>query len=487
MRCPETGVLGKLVLSSVLLSVVLGCRDEGPGSVTTGDDSGGSSSHAGGSGGSGGEGGDSELPDGGTGGATPATTTMSTATESSSTSGSSNTEGTSTSGSSGAGGEGGLGGAGPDTEDPRCQQFPDDNPGDRCEPRLRALFSASAELLTFEYDAEGRLATVGDERSHTSHVSSRYTYDEQGRVTSFESGCTTPTDPCSDLYEFSYADAGWLQTVIESDHAGERRSTYDEAGRLTEVEYSDAAGTYAADTYHYRVDGQTELIESFSVAEEGVRTLVTTRTYEYGDDDLVDLVEHEYLDDYHDDYIEVFSYVIEAGRVRAIDKEVPQHDWSYATTLDDRGRPAFQLDIMEFYNVEDYFFYGYTAGWYAGNRTLLRLYSSESGTKNAHFFEHAVSVPDNLFPYAPFDLTEADIDDFSYEGLARQVSFGDDGRLERVTASWGSRVSEFSVLRCGSAVVETTDVPEEFGDDDVKIYYYGCDDFVLPDPPDLAP
>lgn len=75
-----------------------------------------------------------------------------------------------------------------------CDSFPGDDPHKRCEPKLRALLSSVGDwpLLTFEYDAAGRIATVGDERSHATFFRERYTYDDDRRLTRVEAGCNSP-------------------------------------------------------------------------------------------------------------------------------------------------------------------------------------------------------------------------------------------------------------------------------------------------------
>jgi hypothetical protein len=99
-----------------------------------------------------------------------------------------------------------------------------------------------------------------------------------------------------------------------------------------------------------------------------------------------------------------------------------------------------------------------------------------------------------MFPYEPFDPTDEDIEDFSYtlgdETVTRRARFDDDGRLEHLAFSWQSPAesyaAEFSVLRCGGVIVETTRVPEVVDDNvNVNVNYYGCDDFVLPELPEL--
>src|SRR6186997_3341665 len=109
-------------------------------------------------------------------------------------------------------------------------------------PQLRALLSSikSLPLLTFEYDEAGRLATVGDERSHASYFRHRYRYDDQGRVSRIESDCYPKDRPgtCTELHEFSYAAAGWLQTTRythdETIPGYYDQWTYDEDGKLLE-------------------------------------------------------------------------------------------------------------------------------------------------------------------------------------------------------------------------------------------------------------
>lgn len=92
-------------------------------------------------------------------------------------------------------------------------------------------------------------------------------------------------------------------------------------------------------------------------------------------------------------------------------------------------------------------------------------------------------------------MTETDIDDFSYDyeawsayEFARRPSFSDPGLLERLTLSLKQQALatiEIDVLRCGGAVVESIDfsgssADPNAADDEVRVYYYGCDDFELP-------
>ena len=107
--------------------------------------------------------------------------------------------------------------------------------------------------------------------------------------------------------------------------------------------------------------------------------------------------------------------------------------------------------------------------------------------------------------YGPFDLTESDIDDFSYEyerstrdvygyGFAKHPSFSEDGLFEHLTISMSKdelvATIDIDVLRCGGAVIESIDLSSPSStngdDDEVRVYYYGCDDFELPaELPDL--
>lgn len=475
--------LGKLGASGLLLGLILGCRDEATVSTTSSNGSGGSSSHAGGSGG---EGGEAVTADGGADSTTVTTTSdktnTATGTTTDATTGSTSMGGTG--GTSGIGGTGGLGGADPDPEDPRCVEFPHDDPDDSCEPKLRALFASGDQLLTFEYDAAGRLMTVGDERSHAEHVVTRYTYDDEGRVSQLENDCSTPTDPCGVSYEFSYANGGWLETLLEThpgSSSGDQRSTYDEHGRLAEVERGDSVNTY-----HYRSDGQLEFVEYFSVDGSGDRTLVATKTHEYGTDDLLDRVEMVYQDYYREDYFDTYSYYFEEGRVRAVEEVPYDSDRTKTTIFDDLDRRALRNEVQEVYDVDDPY-KAYWVTWFAGGRELFTLGYNQRGRRDVDFFRPAVSVPDDMFPFEPVELTDDGIDTFHYETLARRARFDEAGRLEHLGLEWGSFVSGFDVLRCGGAVVETTTVPEEFEAEDVRVYYYGCDDFVLPELPDLTP
>ena len=93
-------------------------------------------------------------------------------------------------------------------------------------------------------------------------------------------------------------------------------------------------------------------------------------------------------------------------------------------------------------------------------------------------------------PYRPYDLTSDVIGDFSYTYVdipfSRHVAFSDEGLLEHLTIEWWTASKlEIDTQRCGGVVVENY---EEFGDwpsdyqRGVTVYYYGCDDFVLPAP-----
>ena len=74
-----------------------------------------------------------------------------------------------------------------------------------------------------------------------------------------------------------------------------------------------------------------------------------------------------------------------------------------------------------------------------------------------------------MFPFEPFELTDEDIDAFRYGTSARRAHFDEAGRLEHLGLEWGSFVS--GSTRSGAcAVVETTTVPDEFGDEDIRVY-----------------
>ena len=132
------------------------------------------------------------------------------------------------------------------------------------------------------------------------------------------------------------------------------------------------------------------------------------------------------------------------------------------------------------------------------------------GIKFEHYSRrtrHPFSAKGGMFPYRPFDLTKDDIDDFSYDFVAfrdgpasheiafeRNVSFSDAGLLEHVTFSFGVSTPstvDVDVLRCGGVVLESTDFSDDgppnlaYELDETIVYYYGCDDFVLPTLPNL--
>jgi len=189
----------------------------------------------------------------------------------------------------GAGGEGGAAGAPTDVPAPlTCASFPDDDPSERCEPKLRAILSSNEEfgLLRFEYEAAGRPAAVIDAKS--SEALQYYSYDDAGRLTRFESGCGPTRDTCHWHYDFSYGEGGRLQTI-------------------------DLSYQHTLITYRYRSDGQLEGVDSFSIDDADVLTLRASEVYEYGEDDLLDLVTTDESEDRTE-----YSYVLEGTRWSAL-------------------------------------------------------------------------------------------------------------------------------------------------------------------------
>ncbi|HEY6723563.1 MAG TPA: hypothetical protein VI197_06000 [Polyangiaceae bacterium] len=157
-------------------------------------------------------------------------------------------------------------------------------------------------------------------------------------------------------------------------------------------------------------------------------------------------------------------------------------------------------DIEYVHYVWSYISSAETEWWYRRTRHVLeapepmlyRFLRPFGGTQ-------ADDVLHRLFPYRPFDLTETDIDDFVYfydngwrgYDFARHPSFSDAGLLEHLTFSIYQRdeavpTIDIDLLRCGSAVVESIDFSgssaddPDAADDEVRVYYYGCDDFELP-------
>lgn len=142
-----------------------------------------------------------------------------------------------------------------------------------------------------------------------------------------------------------------------------------------------------------------------------------------------------------------------------------------AKIFDDFGRPAFRWSGIE------------------GVSETAYVDGVEFGYDNNHpYTRHPFSAPHRTFPYRPLDLTEADIDDFSYDAVdttfERLVSFSDEGLLEHLSLSfddeYGTKTVEIDNLHCGGVVLETVDFNAWGLRDEVIVYYYGCDDFVLP-------
>jgi len=382
-----------------------------------------------------------------------------------------------------AGGAAGAAGAEPMAPALTCAGLSDDDPRDRCEPKLRALLMRHEDiyrenrddpLRTFEYDDAGRLVTVGDSRDHADYFLYRYTYDDAGRVRTFE---TSDCFDCPEVYEFDYADAGWLQTVASSH--GER-TTYREDGQVVEA-LSDSRGW----RYLYRDDGQVDAVETLVIDARGMITTGETYAYEYGDDDRLDRAVRgaEAWE------ITAYEYIVEGNQVRV---ELAKSYGVEATIFDDFSRPAFRLFGSD----------GLDGDGYLGEILLgFNLYSREPGRYG--FDRFLVEVPNRLFPYQPFELTENDIDDFAYEyplggysyDFERRVRFSDEGLLEHLTLSvrdvpLGNSAPrepvpltlDLDVQRCGGVVIETADFSHTTSGDEASVYYYGCDDFELPDP-----
>jgi hypothetical protein len=222
-------------------------------------------------------------------------------------------------------------------------------------------------------------------------------------------------------------------------------------------------------------DGQIEGIDDFDVGENGVRVSRPAIVYEYGDDDLLDRTINLAVDEYYG--VTEYDYELEADRVRVEWKS--EFELNSAEVFDDAGRVAFRWYYHEGDHVG-----AYVDGIPFGNPWA------------PNFTRHPLASPDRLFPYEPLDLTEADIDDFSYDlavdstplTLARSVSFSDAGLLEHLTLSLSVQTIDIDVLRCGGVVLEDIDFLHESNlriKDEVLVYYYGCDDFVLPPLPRL--
>lgn len=360
----------------------------------------------------------------------------------------------------GAGGEGGTAGA--PTDGPgllTCASFPDDDPGERCEPKLRALLSSNEHigLLRFEYDAGGRPTAVVD--AGRAEALQYYTYDDAGQLTRFQSSCDGPTrDTCHWHYDLSYGEGGQLQTI--------------------DLSYPSTPNMHI--TYRYRSDGQLEGVDVFGVDDAGTLTPGYTQVYEYGDDDLLDWVTVDELED----QIE-YSYVLEGSRVRVSESEHFSYGHALArraTIFDDLGLPAFGVD----YSTDE------ELSFVVDGMQVLRGYSTVFGSEGVWSGSRfLVTVPSRVFPYRPFDLGPAAIADFSYEfrnvPFARNVAFSDDNLLEHVTFSCGSQCQgELDILRCGGVTIETTTGSSvDLRIDETNVFYYGCDDFVLPALPEL--
>jgi len=448
------GVLNESVrwgLVGTALALSLGCAGSSStpsgtsSSVTSGGaGSGGTSADPTGSGGSGaatGTGGTSDVGGTGAGGATGGAGGSATAPD--------------------AAGAAGMAGAGGDDGPLTCDSFSGDDPRERCEPKLRALLSSEGEwpILTFEYDAAGRIATVGDERSHASYFRDRYTYDDAGRLTRFESGCDG-SGYCEGYDQFSYAPAGWLQVA---DFSGLEIYTYAEDGRVLEARKAQYLTRYS-----YRSDGLLEREDTFEVADDGVETPVGSALYDYGDDDLLDRYTSEFPA-----YIAIeYDYVLDAGRVRV--EESLSDSYFSADIYDDFGNRTFVLAQSE------------------GSDPFMSAYVDNSWCHSSSCYRYGSDWFRSVLPYRAFDLTEADIDDFSYSvsapsgdyDFARRVTFSDDGLLEHLTLSFSSssaKTVDIDTLRCGGGVaIETTEFSDAPDREETRVYYYGCDDFELP-------
>jgi len=333
--------------------------------------------------------------------------------------------------------------------------------------------------------------TVAGEQNGANYSTSHYSYDDQGRVSRFESTCDVPSSPCTwtdGLYEFSHADAGWLQMVVHTNPKYpdyRNQYTYNESGQLTEL-----SGATGHSNYSYREDGQLEVSQLFD-DYNGDLILSETTTYDYGDDDLLDRVER--VGPYTAE-TDTYSYVIEDGQVRVRGVHFGFSEWDSATIYDDFERPFFKLS-EGWVDGDEGLFPGRSVTGYAGGEWSVSWSHLKRNDDDASVVSHSVEVPERMFPYEPLDLSEADVADFSYAyssyDFTRQARFADDGSLEHLSFSWqfpggAHHTCEFDVLRCGGVVVETTQIDEQLFNDDVKIYYYGCDDFVLPELPELA-
>jgi YD repeat-containing protein len=348
---------------------------------------------------------------------------------------------------------------------------------------LRAIVSSGDNgrpLLTFAYDDMGRLVTVGDHRDHSSYFVYRYTYDEAGRLAILEEDCTPVggSEPCNATYEFSYAEAGWLERLVLSYSEAPEQShteTYDEDGLLLERLNVLSWGT-GVTTYQYRSDGQVDVSQSFSVDEDGVRIPDVTATYLYGDDDLVDRIECVDAASYIDYRCnERFSYTLEGERVRRRSRSWEEGELGHTIVFDDRGFPAFEHRTMQ--------------GEDDGVSVVINGTHSPAAWMAKPEPRYRELPIDESSRFLPRAVTEGVIENFSYTynyiPFSRQVRLADDGMLDQLTATWGPGTNvEFKSLRCGGVVLETIQHGEPYDTyAAATYYYYGCDDFVLPPPP----
>lgn len=390
--------------------------------------------------------------------------------------------GTNTGGSGAAAGAAGAGGS--DEWLPTCDEIPHEDPADDCEPVLRAIVKSGKgvrPLLTIAYDSMGRVVSVGDQRDHASYALYRYTYDEAGRLTHLKKSCSD-ADSCQDVYEFSYAEAGWLQAMtLFSSRIEDRNETYAEDGSLIESRWEGESAEFGT-TYTYRSDGQVELSESFRIDENGDHVYSgARRIYEYGDDSLLDAIACYDSDSEEDwDCYETFGYIIDAGKVRVMRRDSDNGDLSEAFVLDRRGLPAFEHVTVQ---GDDQ-----TASVILDGARLPEMWKAKP---RPGYLDLPIDVAASFGPYA---VSQGEVDSFSfaYHGYSfdRAVTFADDGLLEHLVAEWSGPEDPGSVelrsQRCDGVVLETVRTTRwNDSDTEVSYYYYGCDDFVLPAAPPL--
>lgn len=371
-------------------------------------------------------------------------------------------------GMSGAAGEGGA----PSLD---CSSFPNPNDQQSCDPKLRAIVTRGAKpkLTTFEYDAEGRLLSVGDERSHDEYWSHRYSYEQQ-RLSQYEA--YDEERETRQTYEFAYRDTGMLLSmnlVTESPRSTSReRTEYNDVGDPVEI----WSGNTRVRRYVYRANGQVDSDMDYLVGSSGVETPILTREYSYTEDGLLESIVGTTVDGYGDSWVDDFEEGFTYREGKLVSSYYSSFLYDRGVSYDGREQAAFM------YEWTDGDSGGESISGFADNHPVF-VYCCFGLAEQ----RHVVTPPHQMFPFQPYSFAITDDLDMPFEWGSWSRSFSADanGLVESITFSHDDGSGDIDtldvdVLRCDGVVAEITHTSQPDRPTVTRAYYYGCDDFMLP-------